>query len=380
MRPVAKIDARLLEESADELYEHAPCGYVSSLPDGTIVRVNQTFLDWTGFDREELLSGRRFQDLLSVPGKIFHETHYAPLLRMQGFANEIALDIVKADGSVLPSLVNAFQKHDAAGKPLLNRTTIFNATDRRKYERELLLARRKAEELAKSKSDLLSMISHDVRTPLSGMMMALQILERGELSPVQRKYLSIVRSSADNLLNLTSQLLDASRIESGRLTLEAREFKLRELLQGLCVNLAPKAEDKGLELRLEIADQVADRLIGDPVKIGQVLSNLLYNAIKFTNAGSVTLIVRSGGAAADGRVALDFAVKDTGIGIPEDRLASIFEEFTQADYDTGMKFGGAGLGLSICRKLLALYGSTMQVESQLGQGSTFSFRLSLQPA
>src|SRR5690349_6509809 len=139
-----KLDARLLEESLDDLYEHAPCGYVSTLPDGTFVKVNHTFLVWIGYESDELLAGKQFQDLLTVAGKIFHETHYAPLLHMQGFVNEIAFDLVCRDGQQLPVFINSLQKRDAAGTPLLNRITIFNASDRRQYERELLLARKKA--------------------------------------------------------------------------------------------------------------------------------------------------------------------------------------------------------------------------------------------
>src|ERR1051325_7494166 len=141
-----QLDEKLLEENLEDLYEHAPCGYVSTLPDGTFAKVNQTFLTWIGYQREELLAGKRFQDLLTVAGKIYYETHYTPLLRMQGFVNEIAFDLVCRDGQRLVVLLNSIQKRDVSGTPQLNRTTIFNASDRREYERELLLARTKAEQ------------------------------------------------------------------------------------------------------------------------------------------------------------------------------------------------------------------------------------------
>lgn len=143
-----RLDEKLLVESLEDLYEHAPCGYVSMLPDGTFAKVNQTFLSWTGYQREELLGVRRFQDLLTVAGKIFYETHYDPLLHMQGFVNEIAFDLVARDGQHLPVLINSIQKRDASGTPLLNRITIFSASDRREYERELLRARKTAEQAA----------------------------------------------------------------------------------------------------------------------------------------------------------------------------------------------------------------------------------------
>jgi len=136
----------LLERDADDLYDHAPCGYLSALPDGTLVKVNTTFLRWTGLRREDLVGRRRFQELLSPGGQIYHETHYAPMLRMQGSVREIAVDIVRADGSRMPALVNSTLKQDADGNPLLVRTTVFDATERREYERELLRARQRAEE------------------------------------------------------------------------------------------------------------------------------------------------------------------------------------------------------------------------------------------
>lgn len=136
----------LLEASVEDLYEHAPCGYLSTLPDGTVIRANATFLEMTGYQAEDVVARRRFQDLLTAGGRIYHETHYAPLLRMQDSVREIAVDIVCADGRRLPVLVNSVLKRDESGEPLLVRTTVFDATDRREYERELLRARTRAEE------------------------------------------------------------------------------------------------------------------------------------------------------------------------------------------------------------------------------------------
>jgi PAS domain S-box-containing protein len=151
------------EESADELYEHAPCGYLTLLPEGSIVRVNQTFLRWTGYSRNAL-TGKRLQDLLPVPAKVFYETHYRPLLRMQGFVREIALDLICANNSLLPVFINAVEQRDAAGHPVLVRTTVYDATERRTYERELLAARRRAEQLAavvEASADAIVLLSPD---------------------------------------------------------------------------------------------------------------------------------------------------------------------------------------------------------------------------
>jgi PAS domain S-box-containing protein len=375
-RRVRRINDALLEESAEELYEDAPCGYLSTLPDGTIVRANKTFVEWVGTPREVLLSGTRFQALLTIGSRMYYETHYAPLLRMQGFANEIALEIVRADGRVVPMLVNSRQKHAPDGTPLFNRITLFDSTDRRRYERELLLARRKAEQVAKDKADLLAMLSHDIRNPLNALMGVVHLLERGELPEQQRRFVRLLKSSSENMLNLLNHVLELSRAESSSFALTETPFVVRHVVRDVGSTFDAAARAKNIEIRVEIADSVPVELIGDPVAIRQILSNLVGNAVKFTSAGSVTLSVETQQIATDA-VTLGFAVADTGIGITPDEIERIFDEFRQASYETAMRFGGSGLGLTITRRLLALYGSTVQVESVPGQGSRFSFSLRL---
>ncbi|WP_224367121.1 PAS domain-containing hybrid sensor histidine kinase/response regulator [Hyalangium versicolor] len=366
----------LIEESAEDLYENAPCGYISTRPDGTIVKANQTLLNWLDYSREELLAGKRFQDLLAIGGKIFHETHYAPLLRMQGFVNEVNFDLVGKGGRSLPVLVNTAQKKDASGQVLLYRTTIFNITDRKNYERELLVARQKAEQATKAKADFLSMMSHEIRTPMNAIIGLSHLLRQTRLSEQQQKYADVLHTSSENLLALLNNILDFSKIEAGKVSLEERNFHLPPMIEGIFHTLRVKADEKRLALRLELEEQVPAWLMGDTVKIGQVLTNLVSNAIKFTETGSITVSARVLEQHAEA-VTLEFRVRDTGIGIPPDRLSKVFEEFTQASYDINLKYGGTGLGLTICQRLLELYGSKLQVESVLGQGTTFSFPLRL---
>ncbi|MFP2900430.1 ATP-binding protein [Corallococcus sp. 4LFB] len=364
------------EDSAEDLYENAPCGYLSTSPEGRIIKVNQTFLTWTGYSREALLGGRRFSELLTVSGRIFHETHYAPLLQMQGFVHELSLDLVRADGRPLPALINSVQQRDALGRPRSVRTTLFNMTERKRYERELLMARRKAEQLAQAKSALLATLSHEIRNPLNAITAATRLLGMTPLSDKQSKYLRILGSASSNLLALVNDILDWSKIEAGKLSLEQREFSPRELLGDILNGQAARAEEKRLRLQMEIDERLPACLLGDPVKLGQILTNLVSNALKFTEKGGVTVSValRSrDGDACD----LAFQVSDTGIGISPDRLSAIFEEYTQANYDIGMKYGGTGLGLSISRKLVELHGSKLAVESEVGKGTRFSFNLRL---
>src|SRR3954462_7321653 len=159
------VPGEVLEDSAEELYEHAPCGYLSTLPRGEIVKVNETFLRWTGYTREDLVARRRFQELLTGGGRIYHETHYAPLLRLQDEVHEIALEVVCASGERLPVLVNSVLKRDAEGRPLLIRTSVFNAVERRRYERELLLAR-DAERAARERIARLQRLTAALAAPL----------------------------------------------------------------------------------------------------------------------------------------------------------------------------------------------------------------------
>ena len=374
--PRARVDAAILEESVEDLYEHAPCGYLSTMPDGTIVRVNQTMLNWTGHTRADLLGGAKFQALLPIGSKIYYETHYAPLLRMQGFANEIALEIVRTDGRVLPVLVNCVQRRDADGTPLFNRITLFDSTDRRRYERELLLARRKAEQVAKDKADLLAMLSHDIRNPLNALMGVVQLLDRGDLTDDQRRFVRLLKSSSENMLHLLNHVLELSKAESSSFALVETQFSLSEIVHDVVAVFEGTAREKGMQLRAVLEDGVPASMIGDPVAMRQILTNLVANAVKFTERGAVEVRVKTRQLATDA-VTLEIAVADTGIGIAADTIERIFAEFTQATYETAMRFGGTGLGLAITRKLLALYGSSVHVMSVPGEGSTFSFQLRL---
>jgi PAS domain S-box-containing protein len=375
--PLRIADPALLEESAEDLYENAPCGYVSALPDGTLVKVNQTFLAWTGYRREDLIGRKRFQNLLTAGGRIFHETHYAPLLRMQGAVREIAVDIVCADGRRLPVLVSSVLRKDAEGNPLLTRTTVFNATDRREYERELVRERQKAEQATLSKAEFISTLSHEIRNPINSIQGIAYLLERGDpLSQQQMELVQLLRRSSENLLSLVNDILDFSKIEAGKSVLEERSFDLRQLVKEVVQPLQIQAEAKGVDLVAHVDDRVPAQVLGDPIKIGQVLTNLLGNAIKFTEGGLVAVMLRVRESFPEA-VAIEFQVLDTGIGIAPDQLAHIFDDFAQANADIGPKYGGTGLGLAISKKLVELHGGQIAVDSEPGRGTTFSFTLRL---
>jgi len=295
---------------------------------------------------------------------------------MQGAVRGIAVDVVCADGRRLPALINSVLHRDAGGQPRVIRTTVFDATDRKEYERELLRARQKAERADKLKADFISMVSHEIRTPLSAIIGIGHLLAATELAPAQQKYVRILRSSSESLMGLVNDILDFSKIESGTLTLEERSFDPRELVYGIVYGQQVKAHEKGVALDVAVGETVPSALLGDPVKIGQVLTNLIGNAVKFTQRGSVTMALQLEGRE-DDVAAIRFRVVDTGIGIAADRLPRIFDDYTQASYDIGLKYGGTGLGLGISKKLVERHGSTLEVTSEAGRGSAFSFLLRL---
>ena len=281
---------------------------------------------------------------------------------LEFFSNQIQqpdrrlLEMMSAIGSQIGQFIERKEAEDAL----------------RVYARDLEVARKRAEEATRAKSEFLANISHEIRTPMNAMIGMTELALETRITREQREYLNAIQGSADALLTLVNDLLDFSKIEARKLQLDRLGFNLRDALEDTMRVLAPRAHQKDLELACHIHPDVPDALVGDPLRLRQIVMNLVGNAIKFTEHGEVVLRVQAK-SRRNGNVQLSFSVTDTGIGIPPEKQAFIFEAFSQADSSTTRRYGGTGLGLAISTQLVELMGGRISVESRTGQGSTFNF-------
>ncbi len=354
------------------IFDEAAEGIFQTTPEGRVVTANNSMAAMLGYDSPQDL----MDSVHSLAGQVYAraEDRETVLRTMEtrGGVRSMPVEFKRKDGSPVTVELSLHPHRDEEG--LLLEGMVLDITERVQRE-QADKERRAAEAASEAKSEFLANMSHEIRTPMNAVMGLTDLMLRSDLTDKQRATLNKIKGASQTLLAVINDILDFSKIEAGRMDLEVTDFSLYEVMANLTELFSQKAHEQDLELMVSLADGTPSALRGDPVRLGQVLINLVGNALKFTKEGEIVVEVRPAReqpAQAD-QVLLEFAVVDTGVGIPKDRLATIFESFTQADAGTTRQYGGTGLGLSISRRLTELMDGEITVSSEPGQGSRFTF-------
>ncbi len=365
---------------------------IDSLPDATfVIDENRVVKAWnraaeelTGFEAVDLIGKGDYEYAIPFYGNrrpTLVDLVFSPKEEIRQFYSYVRRDgdvtsgdtyvNIKGRGRLwLQARVTALR--DEQGCIIGGIETVQDLTERKNFEDELSAAREAAEAAARAKADFLANMSHEIRTPMNAIIGMTHLALQTELTSVQHKYISNVKKASESLLGIINDILDFSKIEAGHLNIEIIPFRLDEVIEHVASLISLRAEEKALEFLFDIDVDVPMNLMGDPLRLSQVLINLSHNAIKFTDQGTVVLGISTSHPTSNrGEVFLHFRVSDTGIGMTPEQIEKLFQPFTQADTSTTRRYGGTGLGLAISRKLVESMQGRIEVESQLGQGSSF---------
>jgi len=351
------------------LIESSPDALVTFDENGIITDVNEQTSKLTGCAREELI-GSQFRDYFTDP-----ERAYLGVKRSfeEGKVTDYELVMKSKTGELTVVSYNAIVYMDEKGQDRGVFAAARDISESKLVEKELKEAKEAAEAATKAKSEFLANMSHEIRTPMNGVIAAAELALSEKMSPRAERYLEIIQSSAYSLLGIINDVLDFSKIEADKLDLETRPFLLDEVIDRITDVFMSEAAGKRIELLVDIDLEAPNALIGDPLRLQQILKNLVSNAVKFTDIGGIILVRVTESEKSADRTTLTFSVKDTGIGIAPKYLSRLFKPFTQADTSSTREYEGTGLGLTICKRLVEMMGGKIWVESELGKGSTFSF-------
>jgi PAS domain S-box-containing protein len=344
--------------------DRAPCGFVSVLDDGTMIAVNTTLAELLGYTRVEL-EGWHLQKVMPPGARIFYQTHVFPLLRMHGMVEEIYIALRTREGVDVPMLMNGVRRGGEVSD-----FAFMRMIQRHEFEDQLIAARRLAEQAGAAKAAFLSMMSHDLRTPLTSVSGYANLLAGGLLGTLSEEQLQAVqriRESSDELLTLINDILGFAQLDSGRVTVRPKAVRIADAVTRASRLLHLRLEEEGLTFAFESCAEDA-MVHADPDRLQQILLNLLTNATKFTPRGGRIVVSCS---RAEDRMRI--SVRDTGIGISNDQRERIFEPFVQLD--TAESHRGVGLGLAISRDLARAMGGEIVVDGEVGEGSTFTIEL-----
>ena len=359
------------EEKYRTILENIEDGYYEVDIAGSLTFFNDALCRITGFPEDELMgmNNREYADEENA-SKLYRE--YNKVYETGIPTKRLDWEVIKKNGTTGFLECSISFMTDSEDQPMGFRGIIRDVTERKNIDREIMEKSRQAEEATKAKSQFLANMSHEIRTPLNGIVGMAELALDTQLDDNQKNIFQTINAEANSLQDVISEILDFSKIEAGKFDLEEIPFDLRVTIEDIAASFAYRAEQKGLDFISFLAPDVPSRLIGDPVRLRQIMVNLIGNALKFTRAGALYVkgeLVEK----IEDRVKIRFSVKDTGIGIPDDRHATIFESFTQADGSTTRNYGGTGLGTTISKQLSEMMGGEIGLESEEGKGSTFWF-------